>query len=189
MKRDGSFDYSFHLSLGGRGEDLDEFENQFPGSMRSALVHSYSVQAADTSKVWRIGFLTGGGNRFSFDEFRKGLRDLGYVEGSNIAIVYLSAEGNLERIPELVAELVQLKVDVLVTTSPGVRAAKQATKTVPIVMVTQEDPVTTGLVVSLGPPRWTSHRGDVAVPRFRQQTAGIAQGYRSKDIAHRSPLG
>jgi putative tryptophan/tyrosine transport system substrate-binding protein len=116
------------------------------------VVHSYSVQAADTGKVWRIGFLTGGGNRFSFDQFRKGLRDLGYIEGSNIAIVYLSAEGNLERIPELVAELVQLKVDVLVTTSPGVRAAKQASKTVPIVMVTQEDPVTTGLVVSLAHP-------------------------------------
>ena len=116
------------------------------------FVHGYSVQAADTGKVWRIGFLTGGGNRFSFDEFRKGLRDLGYVEGSNIAIVYLSAEGNLERIPELVAELMQLKVDVLVTTSPGVRPAKQASKTIPIVMVTQEDPVTTGLVVSLSHP-------------------------------------
>ena len=75
-------------------------------------------------KIWRIGFLTGGGNRYSFDGFRQGLRELGYVEGNNIAIIYLSAEGNQARIPDLVAELMQLKVNVLVTTSPGVRAAK-----------------------------------------------------------------
>jgi len=87
------------------------------------LGHGIAVQAQQPSKVWRIGFLTGGGNRFSFDEFRKGLRDLGHVEGSDIAIVYLSAEGNLERIPDLVTELMQLKADVIVTTSPGVRAA------------------------------------------------------------------
>ena len=116
------------------------------------FVHSYSVQAADTGKVWRIGFLTGGGNRFSFDEFRKGLRDHGYVDGNNIAIEYLSAEGNQTRMPALVAELMQHKVDIIVTTSPGVRAAKEATKTAPIVMVTQEDPVSTGLVDSLAHP-------------------------------------
>ena len=71
------------------------------------------------------------------EAFRQGLRDLGYIEGKNILVEYRYAEGKLDRIPSLVAELVQLKVDVLVVaTLPAIRAAKQATKTIPIVMVT-----------------------------------------------------
>jgi len=100
----------------------------------------------------RIGFLTGGGNRFSFDAFQQGLRQLGYIEGKNIVIDFRSAEGNQGLIPDLVAELVHLKVDVLVSTSPGVRAARQATQTIPIVMVTQEDPVAAGFVATLAHP-------------------------------------
>ena len=81
------------------------------------------------------------------------MRDLGYVEGKNILIEYRYVEGKADRIPSLVAELVQLKVDVLVAASPpAIRAAKQATKTIPIVMVTTQDPVATGLVDSLARP-------------------------------------
>ena len=85
--------------------------------------------------------------------FRQGLRDLGYIEGKNILVEYRYIEGKRDRIPGLVAELVQLKVDVLVSgTLPAIRAAKQATKTIPIVMVTTMDPVATGLVDSLARP-------------------------------------
>jgi len=84
---------------------------------------------------------------------RQGLRDLGYIDGKNIVIEYRGAEGKLERIPGIVAELVQLNVDVLVVLIPqAIRAAKQATKTIPIVMVTQEDPVAAGLIDSLARP-------------------------------------
>ena len=78
--------------------------------------------------------------------FQQGLRDLGYIEGKNILIDYRYAEGKADRIPSLVAELVQLKVDVLVVGSPGaVQEAKQATKTIPIVMVITQDPVAAGI--------------------------------------------
>jgi putative ABC transport system substrate-binding protein len=87
------------------------------------------------------------------EAFRRGLRDLGYIEGKNILVEFRYSEGNNERMPSLVAELVQLKVDVLVVGSlPSMRAAKQATKTIPIVMVTTQDPVATGFVDSLARP-------------------------------------
>ena len=87
------------------------------------------------------------------DAFRKGLRDLGYIEGKNILVEYRYPEANVERIQNLVAELVQLKVDVLVViTLTSIQAAKQATKTIPIVMVTTQDPVASGLVDSLARP-------------------------------------
>src|SRR5205814_4334605 len=87
------------------------------------------------------------------DAYRKWLRDLGYIEGKNIVIEQHYAEGKADRIPPLVAELVQLNVDVLVFgTSLAIRAAKQATKTIPIVMITQVDPVAAGLVDSLARP-------------------------------------
>jgi putative ABC transport system substrate-binding protein len=85
--------------------------------------------------------------------FRQRLRDLGYVEGRNIVIEYREAQGQLERLPALAAELVALKVDVLV--APPTRAAlaaRQATKTIPIVFFGSSDPVTSGLVVSLAKP-------------------------------------
>ena len=83
----------------------------------------------------------------------QGLRDLGYMEGQNIAIEYRWAEGRLERLPQLAQELVRLKVDVVVTTlTPGIRAAQQATKTIPIVMAVSGDPAGSGLVQSLARP-------------------------------------
>src|SRR5262249_41816124 len=82
--------------------------------------------------------------------FRQGLRELGYVEGQNLIIEFRSAEGQMERLPDLATELIRLPVDVIVTaTSPTIRAAQQATRTIPIVMGNSQDPVSEGFVASL----------------------------------------
>jgi len=86
------------------------------------------------------------------EAFRQRLRELGYVEGKNIVIEYRYVEGKLERVSNLAAELVQLKVDVIVTTGPGILAAKKASTTMPIVFAACSDPVGTGLVSSLAQP-------------------------------------
>ena len=121
------------------------------------LASFHLAQAQQAKKVPRIGYLSGRGDPSTPDPlveaFRQGLRDLGYIEGKNILVEYRYAEGKLDRIPSLVAELVQLKVDVLVSsTLPAIRAAKQTTKTIPIVMLTNVDPVATGIVDSLARP-------------------------------------
>jgi putative ABC transport system substrate-binding protein len=123
------------------------------------LASIQSAQAQQPTKIPRIGFLSGRSAPSvtdpdpSGDAFRQGLRDLGYIEGKNILVDYRYAEGTLDRITGFVAEFVQLKVDVLVSpTGPAIRAAKEATKTVPIVMVVTIDPVATGLVDSLARP-------------------------------------
>ena len=118
---------------------------------------SVSVDAQQPAKTPRIGYVSGTGDASNqgpyVEALRQGLRDLGYIEGKNIVIEYRGAEGKLDRIPSLVNELVQLKVDVLVVPLPGaIRAAKHATKTIPIIMVSGEDPVTEGLVDSLARP-------------------------------------
>ena len=87
------------------------------------------------------------------EAFRQGLRDLGYVEGRNVVIEYRDAEGKHERLPALAAELVALKVDVIVAPpTPAALAAKQVTKTIPIVFAAVSDPVSSGLVTSLARP-------------------------------------
>jgi putative ABC transport system substrate-binding protein len=116
-----------------------------------------SAQAQQAKKFPRIGFLGGSGitnnPRSNFNVFLQGLRDLGYVDGKNIVIENRNAEGKLDLIPILVDELIQLKIDVLVTTNPtAIRAAKEATKTIPVVMVSSVDPVATGIVDSLARP-------------------------------------
>jgi len=114
--------------------------------------------AQESKKIPRIGFLGGSDSanfvrQSNFNVFRQGLRELGYIEDKNIVIEYRNAEGKLESIPTLVGELVQLKVDVLVTTNPAaMRAAEQATKTIPIVIVSSGDPVAAGIVDSLAKP-------------------------------------
>jgi putative tryptophan/tyrosine transport system substrate-binding protein len=122
----------------------------------SALLLAFclSAQAQQPTRILRIGFVTGGSTQGpQVEAFRQGLRDLGYVEGKTILVEYRDLEGKPDRSPSLVAELVQLKVDVIVA-SPitAIRAAKQATKTIPIVMLTSQDPVATGLVDSLARP-------------------------------------
>ncbi len=115
-----------------------------------------AAEAQQAAKVARIGFLTGTSLSVSPNlpaAFRQGLRDLGYVEGRNLVIEYRDAEGKFERFPALAAELVALKVDVLVAAnSLAALAAKQATRTLPIVFAFAVDPVTDGLVTSLARP-------------------------------------
>jgi putative tryptophan/tyrosine transport system substrate-binding protein len=113
-------------------------------------------RAQQAAKIYRIGFL---GNSTAALEanlvgpFREGLRDLGYVEGQNILIEYRWAEGQYERFPALTAELIALKVDVIVTAgTPASLAVKKAATSIPLVMVAVGDPVATGLVASLGRP-------------------------------------
>ena len=120
------------------------------------LALSFPAQAQQPAKIPRIGYVSGTGDPSDpgpyVEAFPQGLRDLGYIEGKNIVIEYRGAEGKSDRIPSLVAELVQLKVDVLVSGNFAVaRAAKHATETIPIVMVTNQDPVA-GLVDSLARP-------------------------------------
>jgi putative ABC transport system substrate-binding protein len=93
------------------------------------------------------------GPHFGVDAFRQGLRELGWAEGRNIVIDYRFAEGRLDRLPDLAAELVRLKVDIIVAqATPGAAAAKNATETIPIVMVPVGDPVGLGLIASLARP-------------------------------------
>src|SRR5213594_246301 len=115
------------------------------------LVPVSLTQAQQSKKISRIRFL--GGASSIHPAFLQGLRDLGYVEGKNIVIEPRYAEGNLDRLPELAAELVRLKVDMIVTQStPAAQAAKKATSTIPIVMATGGDAVGSGLVASLAYP-------------------------------------
>jgi putative ABC transport system substrate-binding protein len=120
----------------------------------TASAQEYKAQQA--TKIARIGFLTlnVAPNLHLREAFLQGLRDLGYVEGRSVVIEYRSAEGKSERLSALAAELVALKVDVLVTGggTPTVLAAKQATRTLPIVFASAPDPVTAGLVTSLARP-------------------------------------
>ena len=115
-----------------------------------------SAAAQQVAKVPRVGLLgTATPSLMApwISAFRDGLRQHGYVEGQNVAIEYRWAEGNPERFPALVAELVGLKVDVIVTSGPhAIRAAQRATSTIPIVMAIIEDPVEQGFVSSLGRP-------------------------------------
>jgi len=120
------------------------------------LTTAFSAEAQQPTKIPRIGFLSG--NAFSaisarIEAFRHGLRELDYVEGKNIVIEWRSAEGNFERARALAAELVRLKVDVIVAEAPtSTRSAKQATVTIPIVMMFDDDPVGSGFVASLARP-------------------------------------
>src|SRR5262245_8041454 len=107
------------------------------------------------AKVARIGYLSSDRavGAHLIEAFRQGLRDLGYVEGHNVVIEYRDAERKYERLPALAAELVALKVDVIVApTTPSALAAKQVTKTIPIFFTVAGDPVTSGLVTSLARP-------------------------------------
>ncbi len=115
-----------------------------------------AAEAQQAGKVWRIGYLDQGSVARSgsyVDGLRQGLHDLGWVEGRNIAIEGRFAEGKTDQLPKLAAELVRLKVDVIVTSStPAALAAKHATTTIPIVIGFAADPVGSGIVDSLAHP-------------------------------------
>jgi len=123
----------------------------------SVLILLQSAHAQQPGKIPRIGYISATGNRSDQGPFvealRQGLLKLGYVDGKNLTIEYRGAEGQNERIPDLVNELVALKVDILVLPVPyAIRTAKKLTQTIPIVMVASLDPVATGVVDSLARP-------------------------------------
>jgi len=115
-----------------------------------------AAEAQQSGKVPRVGFLAAASPSLisaRMEAFRQGLKERGYIEGKNIALEYRWAEGKLDRLPHLAAELVRLKVDVIVTAGPAAtRPAKEATTTIPIVMAFDSDPVGSGLVASLARP-------------------------------------
>ncbi len=128
------------------------FLHTLAGSLLAAPLAAEAEQAA---KIARIGYLSPNlaATPHLPEAFRQGLRDLGYVEGRNVVIEYRDVEGKFERLPALAAELVALKVDVIVTgAAQATQAAKNATTTIPIIMVAVVDPVRIGLVASLARP-------------------------------------
>jgi len=148
----------------------DQFPSHFSIDLKSALRNlksaivtsamlfalGSSADAQQPTKIPRIGFLFAAppsAVSARIESFRQGLRELGYVEGKNLVIEWRYAEGKLDRLPALAAELVRLKVDIIVSASPPVtRAAKDATVTIPIVMAQDSDPVANGFVASLARP-------------------------------------
>jgi putative tryptophan/tyrosine transport system substrate-binding protein len=112
-----------------------------------------AAEAQPAAKAFRIGFVSPISPGSTIDAFRQGLREVGYVEGQNVIVETRFAEARLERLPELIAEVIRLKVDVLVVgSSAGALAAKRATTTVPIVFTGLIDPVDLGIVASLARP-------------------------------------
>src|SRR5262249_16356676 len=112
-----------------------------------------SAEAQQPAKVHKIGVLRADSPpNLSAETFQQAMRDLGYVEGKNIFIEYRYAEGKVDRLPELAEELVRLNVDVIWALGPAVPHAKNATKTIPIVITHVSDPVASGLVASLAQP-------------------------------------
>jgi putative tryptophan/tyrosine transport system substrate-binding protein len=122
----------------------------------SCLAAAAVTEAQQTGKLYRIGVLETRSatlNAPNIDAFRRGLRELGYKDGQNLELVYRSSDGRNERFPALASELVDLKVDLILTRgTPAALAAKNATRTIPVVMASSGDPVGAGIVVSLGRP-------------------------------------
>jgi putative ABC transport system substrate-binding protein len=123
-----------------------------------ALAAPFASLAQQPGKVWRVGILATRNRPTSadsdiFGQFVRGMRELGYIEGKNLQIDFRWAEGKYERLPALAAELVQLKVDVIVAAgAQDIDAARKATSTIPIVMATSPDPVVSGFVQTLARP-------------------------------------
>ena len=124
--------------------------------LATLLLTTVYAEAQQPTKVYRIGYLSAASaeadkNRFAY--FQRGMQELGYIEGKNVVIEQRYAAGQFERIPELSAELIRLKVDVLVVYGEtAILAAKNATSTIPIVMTVHPDPVGDGIVASLARP-------------------------------------
>jgi putative tryptophan/tyrosine transport system substrate-binding protein len=142
----------------------------------SLLAAPLAADAQQAGKVPRIGFLgvTSPSDRpHHVDAFRQRLRELGWVEGQNIVIDYRYAEGRVDRLPDLAAELVRLKVDLIVASAgtQAATAAKNATETIPIVMIYVRDPVGNGLIASLARPggNVTGVSGSAGLELFAKQ--------------------
>ena len=121
--------------------DRRAFIGCFAGGFLGALAAARAQQVARSYRIGILESIPEAQNRGNLDALRKGLRDLGYVEGQNLVIEYRSADGRAERFPDLAAELVRLKVDLILTRgTPATMAAKNATRTIPVVMATMGDP-------------------------------------------------
>src|SRR4030095_3752898 len=121
--------------------------------MAGVLAAPLVAEAQQPGKVYRIGLLSPSSDGLGIEGFHEGLRALGYVESRNVVVEYRSAEGRFDRLPALAAELVRIRVDVIVAVvTQASLAAKNATKTIPIVMLAVGDPVGAGLVTSLAQP-------------------------------------
>ena len=150
--------------MSGEGMDRREFIAGIAGGLLAAPL---AVEARQAGKVYRIGIL---GQKAADPEearqwqaFRSGLRERGWIEGGNILIESRWTEGNLARLPELAADLIRLRVDVIVTRgSPFVQGARKATSSIPTVFTQHADPVGSGHVVSLAKARREQHRTGVA---------------------------
>ena len=166
-----------------------------------ALATPFAARAQQPGKpagrIWRVGFLAprpiGPLDTDFFGAFPRTMRELGYVEGKNLIIEWRSAEGNPDRLPGLAAELVQLKVDAIVAAAPqSVRAAQQATTTIPIVMGTPGDPVTNGFVKSLARPGGNITGGSTmpgdTVTKLLEMLLGIQPGLKHVAVL-RNPSG
>ena len=129
---------------------------EFLGALAGGLLAAQAAEAQQTGKVYRIGMLERTPatiNAANLDGFRQGLKELGYVEGKNLVIEYRSADGHDERFPTLATELVRLKPDLILTRgTPAALAAKNATVTIPVVILGIGDPVRQGVVASLAHP-------------------------------------
>jgi putative tryptophan/tyrosine transport system substrate-binding protein len=136
------------------------------------LAFNFPVTGQQAKKIPQIGFLHPGlperASDLQLEGFRQGLRVLGYIEGKNIAVQYRFAEGKLDRLPDLAAELVRLKVEVIVAAggTPAILAAKNATSAIPIVFPAVSDPVALGIVASLARPGGNITGLTIRVPEF-----------------------
>src|SRR4029077_6100766 len=145
-------------AAGGSGDRVMERRTFLTLATGGLLAAPLAAGAQPAGKVYRIGYISNSppntpeSSRLH-EAFRQGLRERGWVEGRNAVIEWRFAEGRMERFPDLAADLVRLKVDLIVTTGgPAARAAKQATTTIPIVAVAVSDPVGQGFVASLARP-------------------------------------
>jgi putative ABC transport system substrate-binding protein len=144
-------------TLRNRSLDFNSYNRKWMGIFAIMLTFVFGgveARAQQPKKIPRIGYLAGRESSARIAAFRQGLREIGYVDGQHIVIEFRFADGKLDRLPELAAELVRLKVDILTAESvQAALAAKNATKTIPIVMVNVgTDPVESGLVESLARP-------------------------------------
>jgi putative tryptophan/tyrosine transport system substrate-binding protein len=135
---------------------MDLWRRQFIALLSGMATWPFAVVAQHAGKVWRLGVLetiSPALNAANFAALRHALRNLGYIEGQNLIIEYRSADGEVDRFPELAIELVRAQVDVIVTRgTPSVVAAKTATTTIPIVMAASGEPLTSGVIAGLARP-------------------------------------
>jgi ABC-type uncharacterized transport system substrate-binding protein len=155
----------------------------------SLLATPLATDAQQATKVHRIGLLRSGSptsDKHLLEAFRQGLRELDYVEGQNLVIEDRYAEGRDERLPDLATELVRLQVDVIVAGgSNAIRAAQDATRTIPIVMAGTGDPVGQGFIASLAHPGGNITGLSALGAELPRQAAGTPQGNRAPERSRR----